>query len=200
MKRVLAVYVWVGLMLVTAGCQSSSSDVKMPSRATQSELNQRAKQALAELYVAMPLSKTLAPKAKAILVFPRVYKAGFIIGGQSGDGVALAPNGTPLGYFNISAASYGLQAGAQGFSYALFVMSDEAIQYMKKSQGWEVGVGPSVVLVDEGIAKTLTTTTGKDDVYAFIFSQKGLMAGIGIQGSKITRINPAAGSSVPVAK
>ena len=199
MKRVMSGLVLAGLMLVAAGCQSGSSDVKLPRRATQAEINQSAATALQELYRSMPFSKTLVPKAKAILVFPSVYKAGFIIGGQSGNGVALSPAGTPLGYFNISAASYGLQAGAQQFSYALFVMSDEAIQYMKKSAGWEVGVGPSVVLVDEGLAKTLTTTTAKKDVYAFIFSQKGLMAGIGIQGSKITRINPDAGS-VPAAR
>ncbi len=198
MKRVVSCLFLVGLMLVNAGCESSSSDVKLPRRATQAEINQSAATALQELYRTMPFSRTLVSKAKAILVFPQVYKAGFIIGGQSGNGVALAPDGRPLGYFNISAASYGLQAGAQQFSYALFVMSDEAIEYMKKSEGWEVGVGPSVVLVDEGLAKTLTTTTAKKDVYAFIFSQKGLMAGIGIQGSKITRINPDAGSATVV--
>ena len=197
MNRVVSglVVVGVGLMLVTSGCQSGSSDVKLPRRATQAEINQNAANALQDLYKTMPLAKTLVPKAKAILVFPSVYKAGFIIGGQSGNGVALSPSGIPLGYFNISAASYGFQAGAQAFSYALFVMTDEAIQYMKKTEGWEVGVGPSVVLVDEGIAKTLTTTTAKDGVYAFIFGQKGLMAGIGIQGSKITRINPASGEA-----
>ncbi len=183
------------LMLVTAGCQSSSSDIKLPRRATQTEIKQNAATALQELYRCMPFAKTLVPKAKAILVFPHVYKAGFIIGGQSGNGVALSPDGVPLGYFNISAASYGLQAGAQQFSYALFVMTDEAIEYMRKTEGWEVGVGPSVVLVDEGVAKTLTTTTGKEGVYAFIYGHKGLMAGIGIQGSKITRINPASGTA-----
>ncbi len=199
MKCVVSGLVLVCLMLVTAGCESSSSDVKLPRRSTQAELNQSAATALQELYRSMPISKTLVPKAKAILIFPRVYKAGFIIGGQSGDGVALSPTGVPLGYFNISAASYGLQIGAQGLSYALFFMSDEAIAYARNSKGWEIGVGPSVVLVDEGIAKTLTTTTAKKDVYAFIYGQKGLMAGIGIQGSKITRINPEAGSA-PVVK
>lgn len=201
MNRVISglLVVGVGLTLVGSGCTSSSSDVKLPRRSTQAELNQSAATALQELYRSMPLSKTLVPKAKAILIFPRVYKAGFIIGGQSGDGVALSPTGVPLGYFNISAASYGLQIGAQGLSYALFFMSDEAIEYAKNSKGWEIGVGPSVVLVDEGVAKTLTTTTAQKDVYAFIYGQKGLMAGIGIQGSKITRINPDAGSA-PVVK
>lgn len=200
MKKSLLIAVSYGLAAVLCGCQSASSDVKLPRRATCAEIDRNARLALNELYVAMPLSRTLAPKAKAILVFPRVLKAGFMIGGQFGDGVAFAPDGKAAAYFNMSAASYGLQAGAQELSYALFFMSDEAIEYAKNAKGWEVGVGPSVVLVDEGIAKTLTTTTAQKDVYAFIYGQKGLMAGVGIQGSKITRIHPDAGASaVPAA-
>ena len=180
-------------VLALAGCQSGSSDVKLPRRATCAEIDRNAREALQKWYVSMPMAKTLAPKAKAILIFPSVYKAGFFVGGQFGDGVALAPDGRPVAYFNMSAASYGLQIGGQSLSYALFFMSDEAIEYAKNSKGWEIGVGPSVVLVDEGVAKTLTTTTAQKDVYAFIYGQKGLMAGIGIQGSKITRINPDPG-------
>jgi lipid-binding SYLF domain-containing protein len=88
------------------------------------------------------------------------------------------------------AASYGLQAGVQAFGYALFLMNDKALEYLDKSDGWEIGVGPSIVIVDQGKAKTMTSTTLRDDVYAFIFSQKGLMAGAGIQGSKITKTSP----------
>jgi lipid-binding SYLF domain-containing protein len=95
-----------------------------------------------------------------------------------------------VGYYNTVAASYGLQAGIQKFGYALFFMSDSALQYLDKSDGWEIGVGPSIVIVDAGVAKTLSTTTARKEIYAFIFSQKGLMAGLGLQGSKITRINP----------
>jgi lipid-binding SYLF domain-containing protein len=191
MKHLLFGSLCMGLMLSTVGCVSQqSSDIEMPRRATQTEIRKAGTNALQELYKTMPLAKSLAPKAKAILIFPKIYKAGFVVGGQSGDGVSLTPSGFPLGYYNISAASYGLQIGAQGFSYALFLMSDEAVEYVKKTAGWEIGVGPSVVLVDEGIAKTLTTTTAKADVYSFVFEQKGLMAGIGLQGSKITRITP----------
>ena len=76
----------------------------------------------------------------------------------------------------------------QSFGYVLFFMTDSALAYLDKSEGFEIGVGPSIVVLDEGKAKTLTTTTGKSDVYAFIFSQKGLMAGLGLQGSKISRM------------
>ncbi len=153
------------------------------------KIERDAKAALAELYASTPAAKVLGDKAKAILVFPSILKAGFIVGGQGGNG-ALFVDGKVVGFYNTAAASYGLQAGAQEFAYAMFLMTDAAGESLKKADGWEVGVGPSLVLVDEGIAKTLTTTTAKDDVYAFIFGQKGLMAGIGIQGSKITKINP----------
>ena len=76
----------------------------------------------------------------------------------------------------------------QSFGYALFLMNDKALEYLDKSDGWELGVGPTIVIVDKGKAKSLTTMTLKDDVYAFIFDQKGLMAGLGIQGSKITKL------------
>jgi len=147
------------------------------------------KAALARLYETTPAAKKLGEKAKAILVFPGILKAVLIIGAQGGNG-ALFVDGKTVGYYNIAAASYGLQAGVQEFGYAMLLMTDSARAYMDKSEGWEVGVGPNIVVMDEGAAKSLTTTTAKDDVYAFIFGQKGLMAGIGIQGSKITKINP----------
>ena len=151
------------------------------------ELREDAAGALAHLYKTRPEAKELGAKAKAILVFPNIVKAGFMFGGQMGDGV-LIRNGRVLGYYNSLAASYGLQAGAQGFGYALFLMTDSAVNYLDKSEGWEIGVGPSLVIVDEGAAKNITSTTLKNDIYGFIFDQKGLMAGIGIQGTKVTRI------------
>jgi lipid-binding SYLF domain-containing protein len=120
-------------------------------------------------------------------VFPSILKAGFMFGGQIGDGVLFRGRRT-AGYYNSVAASYGFQAGLQKFGYALFFMNDGALAYLDKSAGFEIGVGPSVVIVDEGVGKSLTSTTITQDVYAFIFDQKGLMAGLGIQGSKITRI------------
>ena len=153
------------------------------------EIEANSRTALATLYATTPAAKVLGDKAEAILVFPSILKAGLIIGGQGGNGVLLV-NGKAEAYYNIAAASYGLQAGAQEFSYVMFLMTDAARKYLDSSDGWELGVGPSIVVVDDGVAKSLTTTTAQDDVYAFIFGQKGMMAGIGIQGSKITRIDP----------
>jgi len=143
--------------------------------------------ALMKLYEHKPVAKMLSEKAAAVLIFPNIVKAGFIVGGQYGQG-ALRKQGKTVGYYSSAAGSYGLQAGAQSFGYVMFLMTDSAVNYLNKSDGWEIGVGPSIVVVDEGIAKSLTSTTLKSDVYAFIFDQKGLMAGIGLQGSKITRI------------
>jgi len=84
--------------------------------------------------------------------------------------------------------SWGLQAGAQSYGYVVFLMTENAVQYLSNTQGWEIGVGPTVVLVDEGVAKNLSTSTLKDDAYAFVFDQQGLMAGVSIEGTKISRI------------
>jgi lipid-binding SYLF domain-containing protein len=161
--------------------------------ASKAEIDRDAKASLQKLYKGNPMAQTLSEKAKGILVFPSIYKGGLIVGGQYGDG-ALFKNGKIVGYYNSVAASYGLQAGGQKFGYAMFFMTDKALAYLDKSEGWEIGVGPSIVIVDKetaaGFGKNATSSTLQDDIYAFIFSQKGLMAGLGLQGSKITRINP----------
>ena len=157
--------------------------------ATAAELSRDASASLQQLYASVPAAKALGANAQAILVFPKVTKAGLGIGGQFGDG-ALLKGGNAVAYYNTAGASIGLQAGAQQYGYALFFMNAKALAQLDKADGFEVGVGPTVVVVDEGIGKSLTTTTAKDDVYAFIFGQKGLMAGLGVQGNKITKINP----------
>jgi lipid-binding SYLF domain-containing protein len=156
--------------------------------ASAAELNREAQAALKTLLARTPAARSLEKKAKGILVFPSIVKAGLIVGGQYGEGV-LYKGGKVAGYYNTAGASYGLQAGAQKYGYVLFFMSDSALAYLGKSEGFEVGVGPSVVVMDEGKAKSFTTTTAKDEVYAFIFSQSGLMAGLGLQGNKITRLD-----------
>jgi lipid-binding SYLF domain-containing protein len=158
------------------------------AHANAASLNAEASAALRKLYATNPGAKVLGQQAKAVLIFPKILKAGFIFGGQGGDGV-MRKGGKTVGYYRTAAASYGFQAGVQSFGYALFFMNDSALKYLAESKGWELGSGPSLVIVDEGMAKSMTSTTLTQDVYAFIFDQKGLMAGIGIQGSKITRIH-----------
>ncbi|MEM7227133.1 MAG: YSC84-related protein [Pseudomonadota bacterium] len=154
-----------------------------------SQIDQDVKQSLDKLYAESPEAKELSTQAKAILVFPRIVKAGLLLGGQYGDG-GLVKGGKMDGYYNSTAVSYGLQAGVQWFGYAMFMMNDEAVQYLEESDGWEVGSGPSVVVWDQGAAGSMTSTSLKDDIYVFFFDQKGLMAGLGLQGTKITKISP----------
>jgi lipid-binding SYLF domain-containing protein len=157
--------------------------------ASKTIINKKVELALQNLAELAPASREVAKKAKAMLVFPDIIKGGLIVGGQYGEG-ALVINKKIVDYYNTVAASYGLQIGAQSFGFAMFFMTDAALQYLNKSSGWEVGVGPTIVVVDKGAAKSLTSSTGKADIYAFFFSQKGLMAGLGLQGSKITKIHP----------
>jgi len=152
------------------------------------ELQRASKAAYDRLVAKVPAAKTLGKDAVAVLVFPKITKAGFVVGGQYGEG-ALLKGGKAVGYYSTAGASYGLQAGAQTFGYAMFFMNEAALQSLNKADGFEVGVGPSVVVVDEGMGRSLTTTTTRENIYAFIFGQRGLMAGIGLQGNKITAIN-----------
>jgi len=153
------------------------------------ELTADSQKALADLVAKVPLAKSLESKATAILVFPSVKKAGLGIGGQYGEG-ALLKGAKAVAFYKTTGASIGLQAGAQQYGYALFFMNQGAVAQLDVAKGFEVGVGPSYVLIDEGKAKTTTTTTIEKDIYAFIFSQGGLMAGLGIQGNKVTKITP----------
>lgn len=193
MKNLGTALIILATFVTLAACQSTPNTSNTSNTSSKSadaaEIDREVNVSLQKLYETTPLANLLREEAKGVLVFPNIIKGGFIVGGQFGEG-ALRQNGKTTGYYNTIAASYGLQAGIQGFGYALFFMNDEALSYLDKSAGWEIGVGPSIVIVDAGVAKSITTTTAQDDVYAFIFDQKGLMAGIGIQGSKITRINP----------
>jgi lipid-binding SYLF domain-containing protein len=173
----------LGLALAAAVAPASQA-------ASKADIDRDSRAALAQLYAASPKAKELGAKARAILVFPHIVKAGLGIGGLSGNG-ALMQRGKSVGYYNLSAGTFGLQAGAQKYSYALFFVTQSSVEFLSKSDGWAIGSGPSVVVLDQGKAMSTNTTTLTQDVYAFPFGQKGLMAGMGLEGSKITRINPS---------
>jgi lipid-binding SYLF domain-containing protein len=157
--------------------------------ASASAIDRDVTQSLSLLYKNTPGAKALGDKAAGVLVFPSIVKGGFIIAGQFGDG-ALRKGGKSVAYYRSLAASYGFQAGAQAFGYVLFFMDNPSLQYLDNSAGFELGTGPSLVVLDSGFGKNLSTTTLQSGIYAFIFDQKGLMGGVGIQGTKITKINP----------
>ena len=176
----------VGILLTCAAHPSSAQD---KGKTAAAELASASRAALKQVTVSVPLAKTLAPAAHAILVFLKVTKAGLGIGGQYGEGTLLK-KGKAVAYYKTTGAALGIQVGAQQYGYAMFFMNAKALAQLDNHNGFEVGVGPSVVMVDDGMAKTTTTSTLKDDIYAFVFGQKGLMASIGLQGNKITKITP----------
>ena len=174
-----------------AACAALACSAIAPSAlaASAAKLAADSQAALNRLYAANPKARELGKRSRAILVFPRIVKAGLMVGGLRGDG-ALIENGRATRFYNTVAGTYGLQAGVQSYSSALFFITPSSLDYLKKSQGWSIGSGPSVVMVDQGMAKTMNSTTLTQDVYAFIYGQKGLMAGLGLEGSKITQIYP----------
>jgi len=180
--------IFLALALASAAALPiSAGTFATANAATAEDLNKDASQALQLLYKTNPLADQMSKNARAVLVFPRVVKAGLVFGGSYGEGV-LRRGATVVDYYNSVSATWGLQAGAQSYSYVVFLMNNKAVDYLSSSQGWEIGVGPTVVLVNEGVAKNLSTSTLKDDAYAFIFDQEGLMAALTIEGTKISKI------------
>lgn len=169
-----------GPITQTNAAGASSSQIASDSRA-----------ALRSLYSQNSTARALGARAKAVLVFPKVIKGGLMVGAQGGNGSLIRSDGSIGGYYQTAGASYGFQAGVQQYGYALFLMDDTAFDNINRASGWEVGSSPSLVVVDQGMTKSLTTTTINKGTYAFFFDQRGLMGGLGLQGTKITRINPA---------
>jgi lipid-binding SYLF domain-containing protein len=175
LASVVALAAWIGL-------------APAPAAANDYGLEGKARYALNSLTATVPLAAILEQRAYAILVFPDITKAGFLIGGEYGNGVLFRRGGI-AGYYNTAGVSYGLQAGAETFGYAMYFMNEAAFQALNAQEGFQIGAGPSVVVLDQGMSKTITSSSLTSDVYAFVFGQQGLMGGIGLQGTKITRLN-----------
>ncbi|MBN2331896.1 MAG: hypothetical protein JXO49_06735 [Deltaproteobacteria bacterium] len=127
-------------------------------------------------------------KAKGVLAFPKVYKAGFGVGGEYGEG-ALRIGGKTTAYYSTAAASIGFQLGAQSKSVVLVFMQEQALADFQRSKGWKAGVDGSVALVKWGAGEDINTIDIKDPVVGFVFSNKGLMYNLTIEGAKFTRIH-----------
>jgi lipid-binding SYLF domain-containing protein len=171
------------------GCTSYASRETSASQsgASRADLHIDSNQALNELYSKNPRALELSKTALGVLVFPKMVRAGLAFGGGYGEG-ELRRGSTVLGRYNSVTGSWGLQAGAQSYSYVVFLMNQEAMNYLDRTDGWEIGVGPNVVVVNAGVAENISTSTEKGDAFAFIFGQQGLMAGVSIEGTKITKI------------
>lgn len=178
--------------LLVAGAAGLAVTVAGPSAWAEkaaANLVRDSRQALNKLLSGDEDARGLNARARAVLVFPEITKAGFIVGAENGQGVMfMGPR--VAGFYQITGGSFGLQAGAQTFGLALFFMNRRAIDYLRQNKGFSIGAGPSVVAVNKGASKGLSTTTGLQDIYAEAFDRRGLMASLSVQGSKISQINP----------
>lgn len=154
---------------------------------TAGEINASVNAALNRFYKQVDGAKEFASQAKALLVMPNVTKAGFLAGGQYGEG-ALKVGGKTQAYYNLVAGSFGFTFGAQKMDIIIAFMTDDALQSFKKVKGWEVGVDGNVALIDVGGGKRLDTTTLRDPIVGFVFDAKGLMVDLSLKGAKFTKV------------
>ncbi|WP_461519969.1 BPSL1445 family SYLF domain-containing lipoprotein [Porticoccus sp.] len=168
--------------LLMLGCLLFSGATQAASKV---EIDLYVQEALADLYKQSPAARELASRAKGMLVFPSVYKAGFWVGGEYGEG-ALRIGGANVRYYNIASASLGLQLGAQKKSQVILFMTDSSLKKFRNSEGWKAGVDGSVAIASFGAGGDIDTNTAQQPIIGFIFSNKGLMYNLTIEGSKIT--------------
>ncbi|MBE2285125.1 MAG: twin-arginine translocation pathway signal protein [Prosthecobacter sp.] len=177
----------IAASLLTSGCASNQRPSALSSSGR--EISHESHAALRWLYGTNPKARALGSQARAVMVFPKIIKGGFMVGGMAGNG-ALIRGGSTSAFYQTAGLSYGMQAGIQSYGYALFFMDEAALRSIDQRDGWEIGSAPSLVVLDQGMAGSLSTTTINKGIYAVFFNQQGLMGGLGLQGSKITRIHP----------
>jgi lipid-binding SYLF domain-containing protein len=122
-----------------------------------------------------------------VLVFPSVISAGFWVGGQYGEG-ALRVGGRTAGYYSTVAGSFGLQIGAQSKALIFLFMTQEALDKFLGSQGWAAGADATVAVLNVGANGAVDTSTATSPVEAFVLTNAGLMAGVSLEGTKISRL------------
>ena len=155
--------------------------------ASKTELDARVQGALDELYERSPQARELARKAAGVLVFPRVVKAGFGVGGEFGEG-SLLVDGQPVQYYRVASASVGFQIGGQARSQVLMFMTDQALADFRNNDGWEAGVDGSVALVEFGVGGDVSTHSGQEPIVGFVFGNKGLMYNLSLEGTKFWKV------------
>lgn len=170
------------LIAFVVACASSTA-----MAASREEIDARVREAVQNLYQHSSAAKELADKASGMLVFPRIIKAGLGVGGEFGEGALLVSSQT-VAYYNIGSASIGLQLGVQEKSVAILFMTAESLAKFRESKGWKAGVDGSIAIATLGAGKSLDTETARQPIIGFVYSNKGLMYNLTLEGSKITRI------------
>lgn len=193
MQRRSFLAIGTGLAVAASGmllgaCTTTSNSASTDKVAKRREINAAVDGSLDKLYGSVSGSRELAARSRGILVFPNAVSAGFIVGGQYGDG-ALRVGGSTRGYYNIVAGSVGWQIGAQSKAIILMFMTQEALDKFVSSQGWTAGVDATVALAKVGANGVLDTNTAQQPVVGFVVTNAGLMAGLNLEGSKISKMD-----------
>lgn len=188
LMRLLPLFLISCLAMLLGSCATGPGGTyALPSHADARNIDQKARAALERLYNSNPKARSLGARSRGVLVFPGIIKGGLGIGGAAGDGALYLQN-RPTGYYRSISASYGLQIGLQKYGYAVFFADDAALRALNASEGWEIGSAPNVVVIDRGVAESISTTTLEGGTYAIFFDQRGLMAGLSLEGTKVTRL------------
>lgn len=179
-------------LIAVAGCTTttpSDSQASAQNNATKrTEIDMAADGALADLYRQEPGSRAIVQQAKGVLVFPKVYKAGLVVGGEYGEGELRMAN-RPVAYYSATAGSIGLQAGAQEKSVFILFMTDDALAKFRQSDGWQAGADASVALINVGASGAASTQTAQRPVVGYVLTQGGLMVDASLNGTKISKLN-----------
>ena len=176
---------FVTLILITL--LGSLSLTNSARAASAQEIDIKVDGALAEFKQEVTGGAEFLKKAKGVLVFPSVLKGGFVVGAEYGEG-ALRVDAKSISYYNIASASLGFQIGAQEYAIVMVFLKEDALKKFQESKGWEAGVDGSVAIAKWGAGKDINTQNFKEPIVGFVFSNKGLMAGISLEGSKITKL------------
>ena len=176
-NKLFKVFAVMAMLSVVSGCVTPAS-----------ALNRSADQAVQDFRQQVNGADVFLNQAAGYLVFPKVYKGGIGVGGETGEGV-LRVGGSPVGYYRLAAGSVGFQLGAQAKSIVIAFMTREALDRFRNSEGWRVGVDGSVALIDIGAGKTIDSDNVRDPVVGFIYGSMGLMYNLTLEGTKFTKID-----------
>ncbi|MDK3023961.1 YSC84-related protein [Cupriavidus taiwanensis] len=174
--------------LATGACTTTKPDAPADKAARRRELDSGSDATLSRLYGSVNGARELGSRARGILVFPKTLSAGFIVGGEYGDGTLRSGGGT-RGYYRLISGSVGWQIGAQSKSVILMFMTQDAYDKFVRSSGWTAGVDATVALATVGANGVLDTNTAQQPIVGFVMTNAGLMAGLSFEGSKITRLD-----------
>ncbi|AOI62545.1 hypothetical protein WS98_18055 [Burkholderia territorii] len=193
MQKSLALKAAAAVMLgslALAGCTTTHDrpDNASTSASKRESIDASVNATLSRLYSTVPGSRELVAKSRGVLVFPNVLQAGFIVGGQSGNG-ALRVGGSTVGYYNTSSLSVGLQAGAQSKAIVFLFMTQDALDSFRKSEGWSAGADASVAVVKMGANGAVDSNTATAPVEVLVLTNAGLMGDLSVNGTKITRLH-----------